>query len=290
VIGSPWLIFNYRLFGSIMPISGISESLDATFGANLIQLPAPLFDFMTLVLPIPLSLRTKLLVIIGALVVIAAIFLLAARMVWTSSRSAPYILAVYGLLTAFVVAFYGTYFGAPYFMSRYLAVLSPVLAIFGVIAAYRVLDLVPVNSRRTLLTAMVSVVIAFTIGLNVRLYRSGLTAHEHFQVVTWVRNHVPPETWVGAPQSGTLGYFHDRTINLDGKVDPDALRARLRDGDVISYVLRSKIVYLVDWVGLASWANLPKGDFKDKFKLIVEDKRANLAVLERVDGRAQPLR
>jgi hypothetical protein len=273
-----------------MPISGISESLDAKFGANLIQVPAPLFDFMTLVLPIPLSLRTKLLVIIGALFVVVTIFLLAARMLWRSSRSARYVLTVYGLLTVFIVAFYGTYFGAPYFMSRYLAVLSPVLAVFGVFAAYRVLDLVQNNSRRTLLTATVLVSIVLIVGLNVRLYRGGLTTHEHFQVVTWVQNHVPPETWVGAPQTGTLGYFHDRTINLDGKVDPDALRARLRDGDVISYVLASKIVYLADWVGLASWANLPKGDFKDKFKLIVEDKRANLAVLQRLDDQAQPQR
>jgi hypothetical protein len=70
-IGCPWLLYNYRLFGSIMPISGISESLNAHLGSNFIYVAAPLFDFTTLVLPIPLPLRTRLLTILVCLFVLS---------------------------------------------------------------------------------------------------------------------------------------------------------------------------------------------------------------------------
>ena len=92
-----------------------------------------------------------------------------------------------------------------------------------------------------------------------------------------------------APQSGTLGFFHDRTINLDGKVNPDALRAKLAEGGVIPYVVRNnKIEYIADWAGFAQWSQIEKAGFNQKFKLIVDDKDANLAVFRRVVSQEQP--
>ena len=38
-----------------------------------------------------------------------------------------------------------------------------------------------------------------------------------------VETHVPENAWVAAGQSGTLGYFRNHVINLDGKVNPVAL-------------------------------------------------------------------
>jgi len=280
-IASPWLIYNYRLFGSIVPISGISESLDAHLGGNLVHVPAPLFDFVTLVLPIPLSLRTKLPTILISVVTIGGSFVLAGKMLWSYSRSAPFVLVTYGILGVLLISFYGAYFGAPYFMSRYLSVLSPVLALVGVTAAYRVLMSMRKDLRQMVLASAAAMAVILVMGLDGRLYHNGMQ-HEHFQVVDWVEAHVPPQTWVGAPQSGTLGFFHDRTINLDGKVNPGALRARLAEGDVISYILASNIEILADWAGLATWSQIDKDDFNQKFQLIVSDGKANLAVLRRV--------
>ena len=159
--------------------------------------------------------------------------------------------------------------------------LSPVLALVGVIAAYRVLMSMRNDMRRMVLAPVAALAAIFVVGLNGRLYYNGME-HEHFQVVNWVEAHVPPQTWVGAPQTGTLGFFHDRTINLDGKVNPDALRARLAEGDVISYILRSKIEFLADWAGIAQWSQITKDGFNQQFKLLVLDRNANLAVFRRV--------
>jgi hypothetical protein len=107
-------------------------------------------------------------------------------------------------------------------------------------------------------------------------------SHMHRQVVDWVRGHVPDSVWVGAPQTGTLGYFHDRTINLDGKVNPAALRVLLQEGHILNYVAASKIDYIVDWVGMADWPSLGLSPaFEQQFEVVVRDPERNLAALRR---------
>ena len=100
----------------------------------------------------------------------------------------------------------------------------------------------------------------------------------HFQVVEWVEENVPEEVWVGAIQTGTLGFFHARTINLDGKVNPEALLAR-RDERIPEYVIGQDIEYLVDWIGISSWMNLP--GIASHFEVLVASEEKNLAVLGR---------
>src|SRR3712207_9582902 len=63
--------------------------------------------------------------------------------------------------------------------------------------------------------------------------------------VTGVQTCALPICRVGAFESGTLGYFHDDTVNLDGKVNRGALRAA-RSGTSPDYVDRMRIDVLVD--------------------------------------------
>ena len=105
----------------------------------------------------------------------------------------------------------------------------------------------------------------------------------HKQVVDWSQAHLDPEVWVGAPQTGTLGYFHDRTINLDGKVNPEALASLIEHGHILHYTLASPVQYIIDWVGMAQWVNMDQHskEFGQEFEVIVEDPTLNLAVLKR---------
>jgi hypothetical protein len=123
------------------------------------------------------------------------------------------------------------------------------------------------------------------LGLNTRDYAKGKT-HMHFQVVEWVDANVPKDAWVAATQTGTLGYFHDRTINLDGKVNPEALRARLSPGQpdgIPQYILDKKVAYLADWAGITTWMKRPL--IAGHFELVVNDPTRGeygLGVLKRV--------
>jgi hypothetical protein len=192
-------------------------------------------------------------------------------------------LGILGLWTAILVVFYGVFFGVGFFLTRYFFPLSPFLALVTVYWVTRACRAVmPRSGWAPLATGVVVAVLA--VGLDVRLYLRG-TNQGHFQVVEWAQRNVPDDVWVGAVQTGTLGFFHDRTINLDGKVNPDALKARLAHRTQ-EYVLESPIQYLADWVGIETW--LRGSALEGHFVLFLLDPERNLVVLSRVSTDALP--
>jgi len=119
---------------------------------------------------------------------------------------------------------------------------------------------------------------------HARTYANGET-HQHFQVVEWVERNVSDETWVGGIQTGTLGFFHDHTINLDGKVNAEALAARKLDR-IGEYVAATPIAYLVDWTGILSWTE--RDAIASRFETLLVSYETNLVVLRRRDFRERP--
>jgi len=279
LVASPWLVFNHVRFGGIVPVSGQSEALHAKFGENLWKIPNAIFEYAFLYLPIPNSLEESLVVhavACVACVAVAALVLRAWRTGSPSARAVTALAAVFGLC---LLLFYGLSFGAGYFFSRYAFALSPFLALLFGAVLRRLWQEADARSWSWAVPFAAFGLCALAAGLDARLYRNG-TEHMHFQVVEWVREHVADDAWVAAPQSGTLGFFHDKTINLDGKVNPAALAVRRADGEVTRYVLeQSRIEYLADWEGLASWATQPR--IAAQFELVVDDPAKNLAVLRR---------
>ncbi len=288
LVALPWLIYNHLNFGHIMPISGQAQSLTASFGQNLLALPSVLVEYFLVFLPIPNSIQNKLPIVIVCLVFLVGIVVMLSRL-WsqlqkTEERRLFVLVSLY--LLGFM-GFYGLYFGASYFIARYFFPLSPFLALLWAAVVVWVWQRVPWQQVRYGFAVLFIMVI---IGLSVRSYLKG-NQHGHFQVVEWVQQHVAKDVWIGAVQTGTLGYFHDRTINLDGKVNPKALDARKKNS-VIRYVIEGKINYLADWVGIAGWLNPDDPAITQKqhenrlilkqhFELIVKDQPRNLAVLKR---------
>jgi hypothetical protein len=207
-IAAPWLLHNLLRFGSIMPVSGQSEGHAVGFGQELVLVPAKLLEYVMVILAVPASMETHPVLVAGAVAILAAVAVAASRALASASDAAR----TTGLLAAgfgaALVVFYGLFFGAGHFMSRYLFPISPFLALLTTAAALHAVRL------RPRLAGVASVaVLVLVAGLQARVYLGG-SAHEHFQVVGWVEANVPDATWVGAVQTGTLGFFHDRTINL----------------------------------------------------------------------------
>jgi hypothetical protein len=277
LVVSPWLIFNYALFGHLVPISGISPGAKATLGQNLAHLPSILAEQVSIVVLIPQAWEARPIVLLLASALVVAWIV----GVYWWSKDAGHVerqwLAVLSIWSMSLVGFYGVIYGAGYFMGRYLFPLSPWMALFSVALAHRLWTRVAGPRRRVTLALTFSAVLFLSLGLDARAYQGGMN-NGHFQVVEWVDEHVPDDVWVGAIQTGTLGFFHDRTYNLDGKVSPDALEARL-DDRIFEYVLERPTRYLVDWVGIASW--LDDERLAQHFELMVVDERSNLAVLRR---------
>lgn len=280
VVAVPWLLYNLGVFGRLVPISGIKESMRAEFGANVRYLATNLGEYVLMVFPVPESLEDKTAVVaVSALVILAALGVMA--VMWArggaGARTAFLLVGVYG---AALCGYYGLMFGMPSFVARYLMPLSPYLAVVTVTAVFAVAGWVQARAPAVGLVvarALPWVALVPVVALNGRTYYQG-TKHQHFQVVEWVQRHVPEDVWVGAIQTGTLGFFHDRTLNLDGKVNPNALRAQL-ERRLPQYAVESDIQFIIDWARQSEWMGL--AEIRENFDLIVEDKAANLAVLRR---------
>lgn len=279
-VASPWLVFNAARFGSIVPVSGQAESMHIDLAHSLHVVPAVLVEVVGVVFPIPSAIGTATATVVLCTLLLLGLAALAPRL-WRASgpraRRLEAIVAVYGLG---LLVFYGLFFGAPHFVPRYLFPLSPFAALLAgglVVRAWPRL-----GTAAPALAVLVLVAIA---GAHARFLWVS-RHHPHFQVVRWVERHVPDDVWVGAIQTGTLGYFHDRTVNLDGKVNPEALEAR-RARALDRYVLESEIQYLVDWPGIVSWHRRFPG-IREAFRVEVDDREQALGVLARRGAPRKP--
>jgi hypothetical protein len=290
IVASPWLIYNAAGFGHIVPVSGQSEAMGAQFGGNAALAVTVLVEYVLLLVPIPVQFQETTPVVVASLLLLLLVVVpLAVAMRRASSGRAAHLFDLVAVYAALLFIYYGLVFGAPWFVSRYFFPLSPFVAILSVWALTRLLvpraaarSIRQLDSLRPLLYGLALIAVSAAAFANARLYWKG-SRHQHFQVVEWVRRNVPEDAWVAAPQSGTLGFFHDRTLNLDGKVSPEALSAR-RNGRIPEYALAKGVRYFVDWYGLQKWAMLPA--LRGRVEVLVADSLENLAVL-RVLGAAR---
>jgi hypothetical protein len=275
VVASPWLVYNVTQFGHLMPISGVSESMHAGFADNLHLIPVALAEYILAVLPIPNRMEELPAVIAASTVCVAAmvgLLLVVARRGDIRLRTFLLIVSIYGLG---LCLFYGLFFGVGHFVNRYMFPLSPFLALLWAVVALWIWR----RMRRPAGSVLTVLLVLLVIGLNARVYVRGRD-HLHFPVIEWVAANVPDDVWVGAIQTGTLGFFHDRTINLDGKVNPEALEARKHDA-IPQYVVDSDITYLADWAPTISTLHEERPLLRKHFDLIENDRQRNVGVLQR---------
>ncbi len=290
LISLPWLINNYIRFGSLTPISGQSQTGEY-FAQNISIVPSILAEYLSIILPIPNKFQTHSIVIITCLVIVLIASYITFQF-WKKAEHRHRSLIVMGLISLICyISYYGLFFGAQHFMGRYLAALAPFLILLTGACLIFLASTIKLEKNRLFFILSIAVVSVLFL-LNARLYYNG-ASHQHFQVVNWVKQNVPEETWIGAIQTGTLGYYHDRTINLDGKVNPNALAARQgkeycpesyeqsksTDDCVMNYIIERELWYLVDWVGMVDYMYHPL--MKENYSIIVQDSDLNLAVLKR---------
>lgn len=288
LVASPWLISNYLRFGSIMPVSGQSQGM-APFANNFWYTPPAFLEYMMVAIPIPNALEQLRGVSVIALIAVIVMYGLVGLMYRRANHGQRTFILAGAIVTACVFVYYGLFFGAPHFIPRYLILSAPFHIFIPAVVILSLLHVKP-SLKGAPAKLLVVAVMAAVIVLNVRIFKNG-APHQHFQVVQWVEEHVPDDVWVGAIQTGTLGYFHDRTINLDGKVNPDALQARMQEAycpEVVTsetdclmyYIAQHKLQYLADWNGgIEYWTEIePLGDH---FDVVVADPVKNLSVLMR---------
>jgi len=277
IVALPWLWFNVSKFGHPVPVSGRAESYEAFWGSNFYYSLVAFLENISLVFRIPLSMEGNRNIQLASGIILLALLILAAIYHrWLTEKFSAGV-AILACFVGFLFIYYSMFFEMATFLGRYFfpAVLLSALIAVPVAAAVfkRIYALQPIGATVVVLAGVFLTVMC--VGLNVRTFSR--PANLQMQLVRWVEANVPEGTWVGAVQSGTLGYFYDYSINLDGKVDPQAFKARMAS-QIPQYLLKRNVKYLVDWVGITEWANKP--EFAKYYELVLADPDLNLGVLK----------
>jgi len=255
LVSAPWWFYNVAFFGSLVPTSGCAESLGAPdLWGNITALLRAICPTTFLLPHLGVITRGRyfLLEAAGFFAAVWAVLTLVGRFRRFGTdaertrnwRYFQWPLVAFVLMLALI---YTVKFTSVYFFDRYLAVawvwLIPAYSACIVIFAAR-----PSRWRRPFAICATA---AFA-GLNLAFHgvayfkSAGVAAEFYRDQVLLVDNLVPPYVPVGAMQTGTLGYFRDDVVNLDGKVNAAALRHRLM-GNMSHYLATTGVIYLADW-------------------------------------------
>jgi ActR/RegA family two-component response regulator len=227
VVSSPWWIYNHVVFGSIVPSSGTAQQswgldserlLEALWALRMVLVPW-IFAGASESLATDLA-RSAILALALALFLFAPHGSRRALASPTSQRTSGFGWCLFAAMCALAVFYVGSFF-AYWFYFRYFAPLS-LLAIIG--AATVLGDYATRGIVGTVSTAVVLAIVAAAGSvLPLRALDGRLGESPNYPMVDLVAGIVPPGDVVAAGQSGTLGFFRERVVNVDGKVNREAL-------------------------------------------------------------------
>lgn len=259
LVSSPWWLYNKFNFGSFMPTSGnayrswisISDLSDPVAAQRLHESTSALLR--TLMPIIYLGQNTyegpSANIVRGALLLLLIIFLLVRNRDlrrWLEPKEASYRPMIWAmkfgsillLAVLFLACSYTLSFSAVWFYTRYY---SPLLLLsiplIGVAVAFLAIRFPRVFNVAAVLVALPLLWVIVSLHLG-KFQSEYINDQLHL-----VESHVPQLEWVAAFQTGTLGYYRNNVLNLDGKVNPKAVEYR---GNILSYVEESRIRWLCD--------------------------------------------
>jgi hypothetical protein len=252
----PWLARDLALDGHLMPTSGRAEAIQILPLQNQDSLLRGLGAWALTPFYRP-AMRTIGYpwqeVIAGvALALVGA----AAHLLRRAARPAGPGTVALGLYVLFLAYWYTVRSGAWWFDDRYLAPFVLMTVPLLACAAERGLHGRAARAAPVVLASAVLVANVPLLGVMVAAPRTppdwatplgnlGTHPNYNYDQTTWALAHVRPGCRMGGFESGTLGYFRDRVVNLDGKVDAAALDARIARRTP-QFVQRRDIAVMVD--------------------------------------------
>ena len=244
IISAPWWIFNWVAFGNVMPTSGQAEnSWPMPKWENIQQAVKAISDMLSLVFYLPgsFSLIAR---IVWALLLLSGILFVYYRThlierLRTSFRLNSLIHLL--LFSTALVVYYTFFFRAPHFISRYL---QPARMLWSVFIALSVSILWRGKLARAFIILAAALCLTFSVVGYVRDYFPSDPSADLYDMGVWAQQH--PNEKIAMLQSGIASFIAPNVINLDGKVNTEALRAH-QEGRLAEYLRDEHFTYIADW-------------------------------------------
>jgi len=258
IVSLPWWLYNLMVFGSLMPSSGAAQQYWTLSGQRAL---AALRYGLQLTIPAIYTPHLSRFDSLAADLVRGGLTVAVALLLWHHRRRVAGPaggdrrergLAFAGIVLAtclMLVAWYALSSHSTHFYRRYFA---PISLLAPSALGYLLLAAIARAPRGALVLCAVAGLPL--LGSMALLHGGGLWANrvEHNPMYTeqlpLVQECVPKEAVVAAGQSGTLGYFCDRVVNLDGKVNREALD---HQNDMWHYLRERGIRWVCDWPPIA---------------------------------------
>jgi hypothetical protein len=248
IVSSPWWLYNYFMFGNFMPQSGMAESIadelqrNCWVAATVIADSASVFFFLPQALEI-----ARIISAAWIIIVFVGLWLINRRTGFIQmlrSRVHFFPIAPLILLSVGFIVFYVFFFSAPHFITRYFQPIRLLGVLLGAVALPYIYE--QVKERRSGKLLFYSFLLMAWVFSFARLGYLFIREPENdfYLAGRWART--VPEAKIGMDQSGTAGFISPNVVNLDGKVNFEALQAKVAGGIGV-YVAKEKFDYIADW-------------------------------------------
>lgn len=244
IVSAPWWIFNVVSFGSLMPSSGQAEnSWPMPPFENIRRAAQAISEILSLVFYLPGHLGPVVRSVWTVLFICGIVFVAYRTHLLERLRESFRLRPLVPLLV-FAIAlllYYTFFFKAPHFISRYL---QPGRMLWLIAVTVSASVLWRGNRARFAIIGITLIGMAFCVAEYTRDYFPALQASDFYETGMWANRH--PEEKIGMLQSGIASFVAPNIINLDGKVNAEALRAH-QEGRLARYLRDEHFTYMADW-------------------------------------------
>jgi hypothetical protein len=236
----PWFTFVYSVQGSLIPTSA-SVQTGLTNNEIYYRIDQFLYSAFSSYIPFVHAGQSQSAVIYILIIAFGA-FQYKYHLIDIKKYFGLQVIRIWFIAITVISIVYLFFASQPYFFFRYLSIHIVIALPFLTLMITRYLS----NKSEKVLSLLALIVIGIFI-INIGYYFhypkqiSGLALRTSF-----ICSNQLTEKKIGMAQSGISGYFFDNVVNLDGKVNNDALLA-IKSNSLYEYIVKEKIDVLIEW-------------------------------------------
>lgn len=247
IIILPWFLYVFSITGSFIPSSGGAQS--SIIGIESIGRVLAMFGALIQNANPWLYNGGRYIVVLTGLLSLF-VFVLYFRkyfayfIKYVKNHQSKNIIYAWLISILFLIFIYIIFFWASHFYYRYSTPISIFIIVFFGLAVSKSFEN---KSSPVKYLSVLFLITVFFIQTYVSLHR-GVIGNNHTVSAGFIPKHFSSVEKIGVFQSGVIGYFNPNVINLDGKIDNDALSA-IKNKSLNEYIDINKINVLIDWSG-----------------------------------------
>jgi hypothetical protein len=237
--------------GIVAGVPSLNEAGASEFVSRALSMFNALATHVAVPLHSPSAQRRPMVFLLTLAVAVVCVFLVVRLRLVERCKSR---FVVWFMALSVPVLVYPVYFWGKHFYYRYTAPLS---ICFIPLIAWLIVEIVR-KTEFSLSTVRGALFVFFCL-FAVGTYHRVSVGNPHSVTAGFIQNNVESQV-IGAFQSGVIGYYDQRVVNLDGKMDYESLIS-YRGGTIEEYVDESDVDLLVDW---DSYLSLLETEYLDR--------------------------